>query len=121
MTYTYYNKQREINLKSETFQDALELLLKIDSHLDKYKDKGLVKEIHNIMKYGSPVEPKAPISQEEIYAIFDEIFPVGTILYPENGRQPRVSESFGEWEKIPYATWFDGIKKIEYFLYKRVK
>lgn len=121
MKYNYKNKQREINLPKEDFQSALELLLKIDQHLDKYKDKGLVTEIKNILKYGTPEKPRQPMTQDEINKALEEIFPIGTILYPEFGKAPKVTETFGTWEKIPYATWFDGIQVHEYVLYKRVK
>lgn len=121
MKYKYKDKQREINLPKEDFQSALELLLKIDQHLDKYKDKGLVTEIRNILRFGQPEEPRQPMTQEEINKALDEIFPIGTILYPEFGKAPKVTETFGTWEKIPYATWFDGIQVHEYVLYKRVK
>lgn len=121
MKYNYKDKQREINLPKEDFHSALELLLKIDQHLDKYKDKGLVTEIRNILRFGQPEEPKKPITQNEMYKAFDEIFPVGTILYPELGKAPKVTETFGTWKKIPYASWFDGIQMHEHFLYKRVK
>ena len=121
MKYNYKDKQREINLQKEDFQSALELLLKIDQHLDKYKDKGLVTEIRNILRFGQPEEPKKPLSVKEINQALDDIFPVGTILYPEFGNAPKVTETFGTWEKIPYAHWFDGIQVHEYVLYKRVK
>lgn len=121
MKYNYKDKQREINLPKEDFQSALELLLKIDSHLDKYKDKGLVTEIKNILKYGTPEKPRQPLSQKEMDLVFDQIFPIGTILTPIDNKPPKVVETFGVWEKLVVARYKILGDEHEVFYYKRVK